>query len=557
MLIEEREGKREKMQDRTISKNRAATPGQSEKFAEARNLIQMFIKTIKSYRIYALNNPILTRFIEQFHQEMRSYTKKHGSFRFSIDEFKFIFDGEVIYENEDVGESLPFLMHVNGLRELWFDDGHKRKELTDFLGAFRSYEILKDSQEDLVTLLWDKEFSHIHFWATDDFLWAPIEIPEKMKHIIEKMEMPMGEQKNLESQMSLPRWSFKSSELDEVKQAIPQEIEQLDYINLFMTLLEIISHSGKDSKKYEIIVVFFKEVLDKLIILQDFKNLIKILSFNKILISDRRLDSNEMDFIQKITNYLGETESIKRMMASLARFKHFNHEQLQKYLCLLSKNAIAPLCSAWVKMESTEGRRAISNALVELGKEDIPTLASFLKDQQLPLVINVINILGKIGEDKCIHHIAQVKGHEHPKVRGEALHALSLFNHQDAKDLLATFLDDPQMQIRIDTSKILARELGADALHYLGPAILSEEFDKRKLKEKKAFLEALGKIQAPESVRIFEGILYRRAFPKRAQMKKMKSYIEPVLASMDIGEAKVALAKWKENRGRMFFRLLY
>lgn len=545
------------MQDSTISINQDSTLGQSEKYAEARGVMQMLIKTTKSYRIYALNNPILTRFVEQLHQEMKSYTKKHGPFQFSVDEFKFIFDGEVIYENEDVGESLPFLMHRNGLRELWFDDGLNYRELRDFLGAFRSYEILKDSQEDLVTLLWDKEFSHIHFWATDDFLWAPIEIPEEMRQVIEKMEMPMGEQKSLESQMALPRWSFKSGELDDVKQAVPQEIEQIDHINLLMTLLEIISHYGKDSKKFEIIYDFFKEVLDRLLLLQDFKNLIKILSFIKILTSDRRLDLNEMNFIQKITNYLGEAESIKRLMASLARFKNFNHEQLQKYLCLLSKNAIAPLCNAWVKMESAEGRKAISNALVELGKEDIPALASFLKDQQWPLVVNVINILGKIGEDKCIHHIAMVKGHKHPKVRSEALHALSLFNHQDAKDLLGNFLDDPQMQIRINASMILAKTLGADALHYLGPAILSEEFDKRQLKEKKAFLEALGKTQAPESVRIFEEILYRRAFPKRGQTKKVKSYIEPVLASMDLDEAKVALTKWKENRGSILFRLLY
>jgi len=61
--------------DQTTSgnQNRAVLPRQSEKCQEARNLIQVFIKTIKSYRIYALNNPILTRFVDQLHQRVHPH----------------------------------------------------------------------------------------------------------------------------------------------------------------------------------------------------------------------------------------------------------------------------------------------------------------------------------------------------------------------------------------------------------------------------------------------------------------------------------------------------
>ena len=93
------------------SLNRAVTPEASQKYREALELIQGFIKTVKSYRIYALNNPILTKFINQLHQKLTLYLEKHGSFRFSIDEFKFIFDGEVVYADENMEESLAFLMH--------------------------------------------------------------------------------------------------------------------------------------------------------------------------------------------------------------------------------------------------------------------------------------------------------------------------------------------------------------------------------------------------------------------------------------------------------------
>lgn len=297
---------------------RDVKPELSEQFHEALGLIQGLVKTIKSYRIYALNNPILKKFVAEVHRKSIFYLRKHGSFRISIDEFKFIFDGEVIYENENMSESLPFLMHRHGLRELWFENGLTDKELTDFLRTFRSYELVKDSHEDLVTLLWDKEFPHIHFWATDDFLWAPVEIPENMKNLIEKMEMPMAEQKTVEPETTPPFWLFKNGELDEFRGKLPQEIEQVDHINLLMILLEVTSRPGEGSKRLDLGVEFFERVLDRLLIVQDLKKLIKILSFTRILLNDRRLNAKEVEFIRRITNHLGEPQSIDRLMASLA-----------------------------------------------------------------------------------------------------------------------------------------------------------------------------------------------------------------------------------------------
>jgi len=541
----------------TDNRNRHPISDPSGKCRQARELVWALLKTIKSYRIYAPRNPILKRFVLQLYQRLGRYMKRHGPFQFDVEEFKFMVDGQVIYENENMTESLPFLMHRNGLRGLRFDPGIRYAELVDFLETFRSYEILKDSHEDLVTLLWDKDFSAIQFWATDDFLWAPLEIPQNMRDLVEKMEMPMAEQEAMEVEMPLPRWLFKPGKLEEAREKVPQEIEQIDYINLLMILAEIVSNSGKDGRDSKPVVDFFKIVLDKLLLRQDFKNLVKILSFTKILIRDRRLDSHEKAFVEGIRDYLGEPQSIERLMGSLTRFEHFDPEQLQKYLFQLTKTAIAPLCSVWLKIPSAVGRTAISNALAELGREDIPTLGSFVKHDQWQLVLNVVSILGKIGKDECVPYVARVMRHEHAKVRNEGLHALSRFSDEKAKALLPKFLNDQEVRVRINASRILARKLEADALPLLGPLITSGDFNKRELKEKRAFLGNLGTIEEPQSVEILEEILYRRAFVRRREWREIKSCIESVLASMDLNDAKVALANWKKKREKWFFRLLF
>jgi HEAT repeat protein len=208
-------------------------------------------------------------------------------------------------------------------------------------------------------------------------------------------------------------------------------------------------------------------------------------------------------------------------------------------------------------MESAEGRIAISNALVELGKEDIPALGRFLNATEWVMVFNVIDILSKIAEDQCIGYIARVRKHKNARVRNQALHALSTFNHQSAKALLPAFLDDPEMQIRINALRLLGKKLGPEALPFLAPRILAKRFHKGALKERKAMIEGLGRIEIPDSVGILEQLLYRRVYSQRSKWRKTKSCVESVLGSMDLDEAGLALAKWQGKRKSWFFRLIF
>jgi hypothetical protein len=550
------------MQGQTLNLNttpwsrlsRDVTSEPSEKYREAQELIRGVIKAIRSYRAHAIDNPALAKFVEQLHHKLAFYLKKHGSFRFRIDEYKFMIDGEIIHQNENMDESLPFLLYRHGFRELSFDVGLSYKELEDFLGTFRSYEILKDSHEDLVTLLWDKEFSHIHFWASDDFLWGPVEIPEKMKNIIEKTQLPVGKQENAEIEMEGPFCLLPPGELDEIKAKIPQEMQQVEHLNVLMILLEVVGNFDKDSKTFERAAEFFERVLEGLLHLRSLKSLTKILCLTKTLLRDPRLNPKELEFVRRITHYFGDPSNIERLMRSLVRSNSFAYEEIQRYLFLLPKNAIAPLCDTWHKTESGLLKMAISNALMELGKGDVQALGSLLRDARWQIVQIVVNVLGKIGKDQCIYYIAEVRGHRNATVRNEALHALTGFTHQDAKALLTRFLDDPEMQIRMNAAEILAKKRGVEALPYLEPLILSDDFDKRELVERKAFLQALGRIQASDSVRILEKVLHRRVFSKRSQWKELKSCIESVLGSMELPKAKVALSKWKKERKKWFLR---
>ncbi len=76
----------------------------------------------------------------------------------------------MVYESQDIRESLAFVFFKDGIREMRFYKGLEVKEMIDFLNIVRKSDQVNRSEDDLVTLLWERDFSHIDFTTVDEFL---------------------------------------------------------------------------------------------------------------------------------------------------------------------------------------------------------------------------------------------------------------------------------------------------------------------------------------------------------------------------------------------------
>ena len=136
----------------------------------AKALVQTFLQTVKGYRLYEANHPILLKFLERLKKDFDHYFEESASFSLQIGEHRLLYHGQVVYESEDVKESLAFVFFKDGVRELRFHSGLEFKEILDFLNIVRKSDLVNRMEDDLVTLLWEKDFSHITFTTMDEFL---------------------------------------------------------------------------------------------------------------------------------------------------------------------------------------------------------------------------------------------------------------------------------------------------------------------------------------------------------------------------------------------------
>ena len=145
-------------------------PGESaERIADASGLLGRFLKALKAFRLYEPMHRTLTGFVEEFHSHLTEFTAAAGDFTLRVSQFQITYAGEPIYENPVREESLAFRLFIHGVREITFHPGAERGEIAEFLEIIHASFDGRTSVEDLLTLLWERDFAHINFIILDDF----------------------------------------------------------------------------------------------------------------------------------------------------------------------------------------------------------------------------------------------------------------------------------------------------------------------------------------------------------------------------------------------------
>ena len=153
-----------------------------EELLLARDLTGTLIKSVKAFRFYPADNPTLKGFRDQLVKRFQFFLNKYQSFVIQIGEYDLSYKGKILYENRDVKASLAYLLYKDGMRELRFTKGLEEWEIQGLMDIIRGSDVVNQLEDDVVTLMWERDFTHISYLATDEFLEeAGVVIPENVE----------------------------------------------------------------------------------------------------------------------------------------------------------------------------------------------------------------------------------------------------------------------------------------------------------------------------------------------------------------------------------------
>jgi HEAT repeat protein len=527
-----------------------------EKVKSTKSLIQTFLQTLKAFRLYEANHPILSKFLERLRKDFDQYFREFESFSLQVGEHRLYYRGNIVYENEDVKESLAFLFFKDGIREIQFAKGMEFKEMIDFLNIVRKGDLLNRMEDDLVTLLWEKDFSHITFTAVDEFLEGGATlVPATEEDLIkgteykgsleegpqervdegqaESLTVPGGE--GLERAInpapgqSLVQACQLTPEEREVIDREARQEEQPDYIfTLINNLIEILLHLGEDADAYENMISYFDRVIEFMLEQRDVGKAVALLSSLNETMDSIMMKDKQIFAIQRILENSSSPHSIQLLAKVMKGNGEGQADSILEYLRFLTKQAVAPLCLLLGELESGKWRKTICERLIELSREGIQPLSKFLSDDNPMVVCHVLYILGTIGDPSTVNYLKDLTTHKDLKVREETLQVLNKFGGQ-GRDLMQRFLMDSISGIRAKAALLFARNAKDEAVKPLTDIILSEDFYKRDYKEKASFFRALGETGSKEVISTLKEISKKRKLFQREKWNEMRQCADNTL----------------------------
>ncbi len=520
-----------------------------EKVKSTKALIQTFLQTLKAFRLYEADHPILSKFLERIRKDFDQYFSAFDSFSLQIGEHRLHYRGNVVYENQDVKESLAFLFFRDGIRELQFLRGLEFEEMIDFLDIVRKSDFLNRMEDDLVTLLWEKDFSHITFTTVDEFLEAGTNLgPATEEDLIKGSEYKGSfeegppakvEEEEAESpqarateglrqvinptpgQSLVQACQLTSEESEAIDRDARQE-EQADYIYVLIdNLIEILLHLGEDVDAYENMISYFDRVIEHLLEQKDVGKAVALLrslheTMESIMMKDKQIFA-----IQRILEKAGSPRCIELLGKAMKEKGEAKAESILHYFRFLTKQAAEPLCHLLGGLESGKWRKVICDQVVELSGEEIQPLIPFLSDPDPLLVCQVLYILGKIRNPGTVKHLGALVTHPDSKVREETLQMVEKFGEK-GMDFIKKFLTDSISGIRAKAALLFARNAKGEAVRPLTEIILSEDFYKRDYREKVSFFRALGETRSEEVIPILERIAKKRTWFQGQKWNEMR-----------------------------------
>ncbi len=540
---------------------------------QAKDLINTFVKTIKAFRLYPPENPTLVGFIDQVYRKFQLFLNKYHYFILKIGENKLSFREVTLYENPDLKTSLAFQLYKDGLRELRFMEGLEEGEVDGLIDIMKRSDSINKMEDDLVTLMWEKDFIHISYLATDEYLE---EMPAIIPANIEQFRANLTFEPPPQSEMGDIGEETDGAEVDyyEIMKRVespplvgvdrsvyfltPDELEGLrkeveletapSFVFIVIDILFEILALEKSPQPYQETTGALQKLLDALITLGEFQKASELLTRVNIILNTYELKDWQVDAIRQLSDKAGEPQRIEKIGKILDKGEEIRLEEVSSYLTLLKPNSIQPLIKVLGELNNSRARRMLCEVLIEIGKGNMELIIPFIDDHRWFLVRNIAYILGRMGKESALPTIQKALNHEEARVRREAIQALGIIVSSKAFDLLGKALNDQDDRNRSMAALNLARVGKKASLPALLEIVQAKDFSKRDSAEIKAFFDAIGMVGSNDAIKPLEKLLEQKSWFGMGKKDEIRLRAASALALIGTADARSTLEAGRNSK---------
>lgn len=441
-----------------------------------RELMRALARTLKAKKMYPANNPVLQRILGEFQDVMMGLLEELEDISLKVTPDELLYGSYSIYQNVSKRDGLAHRFHRDGITEIGFQHGLTPPELNGLLDVLARATEQQGAEEDLVTLLWEQEFSHVRY--------AYIAIEDLQESLFDS-EAPEGQGGDEEREVPWPHGDADSDTLvieaeegaegsgersDDWAQLVPaqavnercpahllqiskDELEALaEEVHLEHSrplteiALEILTEVAQDEKNADRFADLAR-ALSELAILSiadaDFSHATQVLATLGTLSAERGLDA--LAFLPDAHELIGQAT------VSLRHSPDADTRSLPEFFAHLGPGAVDPVCDLLHEREFEHLQPLFASGLSLLAAQNLSHMQRRLETAIGTAARHILAAITSSPYPEANKVIACAVAHREPRVRREAIRALvdrKAVTTPEAQPFLARALMDLDPQVR-------------------------------------------------------------------------------------------------------------
>lgn len=512
-------------------------------------LLRAFATTLKSYRLYAGNGPMLDRFGEALREKFNTLWDLQPSVSLRVAERQFFYDGTVIYPAGDEGGDLPFLFYKDGIREINIFKGFEDEEIKVFLSVVARAPQIRPDEDDLITLLWEADlkfltYSYVEPAGEGDETGSPgtpKAEPVSSETVRSDARAPAEASAIKAEDFQETLYFLDEAELRRLADEVRLEEERDLWHDVVNALFDRLEDGNEDRQKR--IVAVFAELLPSLLAANRATDAAALLrDLAELAGRGDVFPPSVLRDIRELFAQLGQPETVQQLITMLELVPNGDSGAgLGELLSYFPPEAIAPLMRASETAVRPDIRRTLNQLIERLATANRDHVTALLSDSDPMVVAGAARWVGRLGAGAAVSPLTSLLASPEPAVRLAAIESLQELRASSAAAPIVPLVQDDDAAVRIAAAKALGSLGFAGAKKALEDAIGSKQLRAADRLEKVAIFEAFGRLAGAEGVALLDRTLNGKSWLGRGENSETRACAAIALAQIRTPAANEAL----------------
>ncbi len=488
------------------------------------DLLKAFVKAVRAHQLYLPNNPMHARSLEAVREAFAVIWKQADELDLHVVETQLKWEGRVVLDEGDrTSDNMAWLLYKDGIRELKMLKGFEEDELGIFFNLLQRVRKATDEDDDLLTLMWEREFVNLQYRYVD--LTAEggpgiesMERAEQKEKILSPAQVEAGLESTTSSLAKLDDFDSTLYFLDdreveylqgEVKREFSTDLRPAVIAGLLDTF-----ETQKDPTVREEICGLLDYFLLILLSTAQYRNAAYLLREAGVT-ATRAVDVLEPQK-QRLTQ-LGELMSDPKPLGQLLQALEDSplrapQMELEEMFGILQPRALETILSWIGRSQNPQLKMLLEVAASRLAASNSAELIRLIGSEDEAVVLEAIRRAAALKSPAAVPALGKMLTVGEVEMRVAAVTALTEIGSPGAMQMLERALIDEDREVRIVAVRAIGARNTRAALPRLEAAIKGKELRDSNLGEKMAFFEAYGLLCGDAGITLLDGILHAKGF---------------------------------------------